>query len=471
MKNRSIRTKLVVVMFSIIIGFMGLLLVLNNLFLEDYYIIALKDDFENEATLIGDLDFDNAKKTLTYLKNQNNETGYKYIIADFDGRVIISSIPEFSLNEKQTLPKAQINYMLEHLEDIKKNETKYIVMRHLNEKNDQLMIFSWLTENRILIISDQLNDVRNNAIIANQFFILVGGVVCLLVLIMTYFMSMKLVKPIVHLNKQTNRIANLDFEVSIDFKSEDEIGQLSKNIKKLAAALDEKIKDLNDANLLLKNDMVTQRQFLASIAHEFKSPIGIIKGYTESIQLKYYENEEDKQTYLNFILEESDRLSTLVEDMVMLAQLDKRDFKLDRQKIDLTKVIEKSIAKYKPLYDEKAIIITESLKPMKVQGDLLRIEQIVDNLLANAYHYTPNNGKLTIGMADESVYFKNTCEVIEKDKLTMLVRPFYRLENSRSRETGGHGLGLTIVESLVNAHGWYLDIMSDDGYFEIVINL
>lgn len=471
MKNRSIRTKLVVVMFSIIIGFMGLLLVLNNLFLEDYYIIALKDDFENEATLIGDLDFDDAKKTLTYLKNQNNETGYKYIIADFDGRVIISSIPEFSLNEKQTLPKAQINYMLEHLEDIKKSETKYIVMRHPNEKNDQLMIFSWLTENRILIISDQLNDVRNNAIIANQFFILVGGVVCLLVLIMTYFMSMKLVKPIVHLNKQTNRIANLDFEVSIDFKSEDEIGQLSKNIKKLAAALDEKIKDLNDANLLLKNDMVTQRQFLASIAHEFKSPIGIIKGYTESIQLKYYENEEDKQTYLNFILEESDRLSTLVEDMVMLAQLDKRDFKLDRQKIDLTKVIEKSIAKYKPLYDEKAIIITESLKPMKVQGDLLRIEQIVDNLLANAYHYTPNNGKLTIGMADESVYFKNTCEVIEKDKLTMLVRPFYRLENSRSRETGGHGLGLTIVESLVNAHGWHLDIMSDDGHFEIVINM
>lgn len=471
MKNMSIRTKLVIVMFSIILGFIALLLVMNRLFLEDYYIIALKDDFEKEAALIVESSFSDNEEILVYLRNQNNVNGYKYIITDFTGRVIISSVPEFRLDAKQTLPKAQIKYMTEQLDEIKKHEMKYIVMRHSDEKNDQLMIFTWLSEDRVLIISDQLNDVRNNAVIANQFFIIIGGVVCLLVLIMTYFLSMKIVKPIVHLNKQTNRIANLDFEVSINSNSEDEIGQLSNNIKKLAASLDEKIKALNSANSLLKDDMVTQRQFLASIAHEFKSPIGIIKGYTESIQLKYYDNEEDKQTYLNYILEESDRLSALVEDVVMLAQLDKRDFRLHLSEVNITKVIEKSISKYRPLYEEKHISITNDNEPLTLKGDLIRIEQIVDNLLSNAHHYTPQNGVLEIVIKDNVIHFKNTCDFIEEEKLSMLIRPFYRLEDSRSRETGGHGLGLTIVEGLITAHGWHMEVSSKDNMFEVTIKL
>lgn len=472
MRDLSIKKKLVMVVFSLILGFMIVLLLLNVFFLEDFFIYTLKEVFIEEATEINEVYHNDPKNLLNTLKEHNNINGYKYVIVDAEGFIMLSSVPEFDENNKMALAKHQFNIISDYKEEITTKKYKYLVLKHPKKEQDQIVIMRYLTSNKTLVISVQLDEIRRNADIANKFFLITGCIMIVLILIVSYILSKKIVKPIIDINHQTAKIANLDFNVSLNYDSKDEIGQLAHSISSISKVLDQKIQDLYQANSLLKNDMISQRQFLASIAHEFKSPIGIIKGYTESIKLNYYETEEEKQDYLNYVLDESDRLNNLVEDIVLLAKLDKRDFKLDISDVDFSNTVLHSLDKYTNLMKSKGLHVETAIKSdLFISGDAVRIEQIVDNMLSNANRYTTENGHIKVSL--ESVESKavlsieNTCHEIDKIDLSSLIKPFYRLEESRSRETGGHGLGLTIVNGLVDAHHGETKLSYAEGKFII----
>ncbi|MCH4887804.1 HAMP domain-containing histidine kinase [Acidaminobacter sp. JC074] len=463
----KIKSKLIIIMFTIIVSFLGILLLLNRFFLEDYYVLSIRDDFESDVKAIKEIDQDD--KRLAYLKEQNNLKGYKYQIANDKGKVILSSVPEFRANQDMRLPNSQVDYIRKNKALLDDGVMTYFIMEHEDDINRQVLSYSKLSKDRFLIISNQLRHVRSSAHVAIEFFMMTGLLVSLVILVITFFLSKKIVDPILMINRETKKLSELNFDIDVHLDSKDELGQLSNSIQIVAAALDEKITALNLANDRLKNDMVHQRQFLASIAHEFKSPIGIIKGYTESVKLKYYKSDDEMQTFLNYVLEESDQLTGLVEDIVDLAKLDKRDFVLDMQTINLKKLLEKEVNKYKHLFDDKDIEVISSLDNLEIQGDIKRLEQIIDNLLSNAYHYTKPQGQIYVNL-HKGLVIKNTCDVIEKDKLDLLTNPFYRLEASRSKETGGHGLGLSIVDGLVKAHHGDMELDYDGNMFIVKVN-
>lgn len=476
MKNLSIKKKLVMVVFSLVLGFLVVLLLLNTLLLEEFYIYTLEDDFIEEANEIKESYDRNDPDFLLTLREHNNEKGYKYVVTNSEGVILLSSVPEFDETSQLTLPKDQVDIITDSVDERTSKGYKYFVLKHPQNDQDQIVIIKSLTPDQHLVISFQLNDVRKNASIANQFFFITGCIMTVFVLMIAYVLSKRIVQPIMDINEQTKKIANLDFEVSLDYHSNDEIGQLSQSISSIAKALDEKIQALNLANRLLENDMISQRQFLASIAHEFKSPIGIIKGYTESIKLNYYETETEKNDYLDYVLDESDQLNNLVEDIVLLAKLDKRDFKLTMSAVDLSSLVLYSLEKYDRLMTKRALHVESSIKSkVMIKGDMVRIEQIVDNILSNANRYTSDQGLIKVSLETDDTHavlvVKNTAPTIDKMDMSSLTKPFYRLEQSRSRETGGHGLGLTIANGLIDAHGGKFTLNYFEGYFIIKIVL
>jgi len=474
MRDLSIKKKLVMVVFSLILGFMIVLLLLNVFFLEDFFIYTLKEDFIEEASEINNVYHNDPENLLNTLREHNNINGYKYVIVDAEGIIRLSSVPEFDVNNEMFLPKHQFEIISDYKDEIVTNEYKYFVLKHPQKEQDQIVLIRYLTPNRTMVISVQLDEIRRNADIANQFFLITGCIIIIFILIISYVLSKKIVKPIIDINNQTAKIANLDFDVSLNYDSKDEIGQLAHSITSISKVLDQKIQELYQANSLLKNDMIGQRQFLASIAHEFKSPIGIIKGYTESVKLKYYETEEEKTDFLDYILDESDRLNNLVEDIVLLAKLDKRDFKLDISDVDLSITILHSLDKYKQLMKTRGLHLESSIKSdIVIRGDVNRIEQIVDNILSNTNRYTTDSGQVKVSLeSDEAnavLTVENSSHEINHLDLGSLVKPFYRLEESRSRETGGHGLGLTIVSGLLDAHHGELKLSYTEGKFIIKV--
>lgn len=474
MKNLSIKKKLLVVVFSLIIGFMASLLLLNKLFLEEFYIYTLKNDFIKEANSVSDIQSTDQNKMLEYLKERNNLKGYKYIIVELDGKITHSSVPEFNKESRLVLGKDQLKVINESKDEIKNRGYKYIVLDHINDDKDQIIIIKDLGSEKTLVISVQIDGIRNSANVANSFFILSGSFILLIILLISYVLSKKIVSPIIDINKETTKIAQMDFDVSLNYTHNDEIGELSHNISFIANSLDQKIKELNTANDLLEKDMIHQRQFLASLAHEFKSPVGIIKGYAESVKLNYYKDEREKTEYIDYILEESDILNSIVEDIVLLAKLDKRDFKLDISEFDMSNQMKRSLVKYKKLIDDNSLKLDSFIEAdLKINADSMRIEQIINNILSNTVRYTSLDGTIKIALKSVNgiveLVVSNTSSIISKNEINSMLKPFYRLDESRSRETGGHGLGLAIVGALVKAHNFKIALDYIDNEFLIKI--
>jgi signal transduction histidine kinase len=407
------------------------------------------------------------EKLLIRLRDRAGASGYKFTIVNRNAEIILSSVPEYQLGTTLRFPMHTENYILDLMDKLDVGDYKYAVLKHPQNEQSQIVI-AMKQEESMIVISTQLDEVVGNAQIANKFFVIVSLSLLLVILLATYVLSKKLVKPILVLNKQVEEIANFNFDSKYERLSDDELGQLGKNINHISVELEKHITDLKTSNQFLKDDMVMQRRFLASIAHEFKSPIGIIKGYAESIKLNYYATDLEKNEFTDYIVEESDRLSRLVEDMIMLAQLDNRQFTLELSEVNLSELIQSSIRKKHQTFESKGFALKlEVMDNIILQLDERRVEQVLENLVSNALRYSSKEAVIEISLQkiEDQVVLKarNQCDCIKSSDLEQLIKPFYRIEESRSRNTGGHGLGLSIVNGLVEAHGGSLDIDYQDG--------
>lgn len=471
----SITKKLVLSVATLVLAFMMLLLILNSVFLEEFYVFNLKDTFISEAEMIQDIYVNDEREVENLIKELNNTTGFKYNVVDADGKIYLSSVPEFDKSLLLSLPIHQSDYIRDNAK-ILENSYKYTIIEHPERKQDQVMLVVKLSENRYLVITEQLQEIRTNAAVANKFFVYSGMVILLLILPVTYLFSKRLVRPVLELNELTSHIADLKFDTYYKGPVEDEIGRLGKNLNRISRKLDAAIQDLEGKNEQLKNDINMQRYFLASVSHEFKTPVGIIKGYAESIKLNYYKTSEEKDEFTEYIIEESERLNDLVEDMIMLAKIDTRDFKLELRDMNLSDLVRNIYGKHSDSFSDINVSCEVNIeRDIYTCVDEKRLKQVLENILTNARRYMDKNGSFSLELKqandDVKLIIKNTCSDFSASDCDEIFRPFYRAEHSRSRITGGHGLGLSIVKAIIEAHDGsvYADYFGNT--FELTITI
>ncbi|WHY33352.1 ATP-binding protein [Cytobacillus firmus] len=212
-----------------------------------------------------------------------------------------------------------------------------------------------------------------------------------------------------------------------------------------------------------------RKDFVANVSHELKTPITSIKGFSETLLDGAMENKQTLNDFLNIILKESDRLQSLIQELLDLSKIEKQGFSLSIQQLDLADVLEDVVAIMKGKAAEKEIVLEykREEKPVYIEGDVHRLKQVFINIISNAISYTPNQGVVYISSADSDrtvlTEIRDTGIGIEAGEIPRIFERFYRVDKARSRNSGGTGLGLAIVKHLVEAHKGTISVKSEVG--------
>lgn len=216
----------------------------------------------------------------------------------------------------------------------------------------------------------------------------------------------------------------------------------------------------------LKHIEQVRKDFVANVSHELKTPITSIKGFAETMLDDEIGDRSLQQKFLTIIYKESDRLQTLIHDLLELSKLERDEFDIELRKIDLSTLIEDSVTMVNDQAEKKGIhLMLRVTKDLSLMGDEARLKQVILNLLYNAINYSRDHGVVIITARPSNQWIEILVEDngigIQKEVIDRIFERFYRVDKARSRDTGGTGLGLAIVKHIVEAHKGVIEVESE----------
>lgn len=281
--------------------------------------------------------------------------------------------------------------------------------------------------------------------------------------VLYYFISKRITKPIKNMSNAVTEFAKGNFERRVEYKGEDEIGELATNFNAMATSLE------NLENM--------RSSFVANVSHELRTPMTTISGFIEGI-LDGTISKDEQDKYLKIALDETKRLSRLVNDLLSISKMEGGEFQLNKTAFNINELVAQTLFKFETNINDKNIEVELNLNDdvSDVLADSDAITQVVTNLLHNAVKFTPEDGNIWIRTwingKKAYVEIKNLGQGIEHDKLKFIFDRFYKTDDSRSNDKNGVGLGLFIVKNLLNHHGEKIWVESEpDKYTKFVFSL
>jgi heavy metal sensor kinase len=282
-----------------------------------------------------------------------------------------------------------------------------------------------------------------------------AGIIVLLVgLAGGWLVSGRILKPIQAISETASAISETNLSERIDTEAVD------RELAELAEVLNETFTRLEAA-------FARQVRFTADASHELRTPLAIIRSQAE-LALARPRTVEHYRQAIESCLRACQRMTELVEELLMLARADAGKLDLESRPIDLKRVVNDVLVLMRPLADSKKVRIETDLKTAPLVGDAGRLGQVVTNLVSNAIQYNRPGGSVRIHLSTENgstqLAVEDTgCGIPQEDRPHLFER-FYRTDKARSRASGGHGLGLAISKSIVEAHGGTLEFQSEPGH-------
>lgn len=266
------------------------------------------------------------------------------------------------------------------------------------------------------------------------------------------FLARRMVLPLRRLIAATQRIAGGSLKERVAVTSQDEIGELATSFNAMAAALE-------------RNEQLC-RNMVADIAHELRTPLSILQAKLEALQDGVAQPTLHEIASLH---EEVLLLARLVTDLRTLSLAEAGQLDLRRERVDLAALAHRAIEGMRPQADNRGLALSLDAQPgvPLVMADPDRVFQVLGNLLSNALRYTPRGGRITVRVAVQEgqahLAVADTGPGIPTEDMPHIFERFYRADRSRSRSTGGSGLGLSIVKQLVEAMGGHISVESAPG--------
>lgn len=288
--------------------------------------------------------------------------------------------------------------------------------------------------------------------IAQWLFILAGLGAVFLASGLAIILSNQLARPLVRMALATKSITSGNYQTRVLTDGEDEVAQLGRSINDLAQNL-----EFLDTS---------RSQFLADIAHELRTPLSYIHGYAEVVKEGLVQSERDRNTYLNIIYEESGRLERLITNLFDLAQAREGILQITPVETDVREVIKQVANHLTPFASQKQTQVELHLDiEHRLMVDPIRLEQVLFNLMDNAVRYTKQRGTVRVTAVETAgvleIQVTDDGPGIPEADLPHIWDRLYRVEKSRSRQSGGTGLGLAIVKQIVELHGGTVQAKSE----------
>ena len=289
---------------------------------------------------------------------------------------------------------------------------------------------------------------------------LITAAILLVSVVGAYLLSRYYSRPLIAISQTARQMAALDLTGQCEVRRQDEIGVLAASLNEMSAQLSTALADLQAANGQLKQDIEREREqerqrveFFTAVSHELKTPIAIIKGQLEGMiyQVGDY---KDRDTYLRHCLKTTNDMEALVKEILAAARLGGSDFRLVCTDLDFSGLLQSVCRKFLGPMEDKQIALTLAIQPgVHCPGDLRLLEKAFDNVFSNAVAYSPAGARITVRLQEGVCTIENTGIQIAEEDLARLFTPFYRVDKSRSRNSGGSGLGLYITKTILDRHG------------------
>lgn len=283
-----------------------------------------------------------------------------------------------------------------------------------------------------------------------------------------FICSRILVRPVLEISRISQRMAELDMSWSCDVKSSDELGVLAESLNTMARRLDAAMSSLEDANRQLRADMEQmaamskqRRDFFAAASHELKTPITIIKGQIEGM-LMGIGRYNDVQGILPETMHEVERMEQLVAEILEITRLEMDGLAGHTGPVDFSSLTRKVVQELMPLAEERAMELGAEIPDgVTVTGAEPLLERAVHNIITNALRHSPAGEHAVVVLRPGRLTVRNSGVNIPEDELKVLFTPFARVEKSRNKASGGSGLGLYLVKTIIDLHGFTCSIDND----------
>lgn len=442
----KIQRKIALIFAAGIITFILAGILANYFLLEKYYIYKTEREFivlsKEMQKKIESRQKDLSQFIIRYGKREN----VRILILNPD--LEVEEISYYRRERDTNVPLNKIEKLIDE-----KGEKNYICRSYEQKRSESVkMIFvSETKQGNYLVFMKNTKGVQKSAAIANEFYFIIGGIVLLVALFSAHFLSVKISRPLVRMNEVTREMAELHFEQKIPEKGGDEIAELAHCINQMSDRLCDSIS-------VMERDILQRKQLIRDLSHELKTPIAVIMGYADALRYGVAQNADEQKKYCGIIADECDRMDRMVRELLELSRLEQINYALTLEKISLYRLAEELSTKYdRQMRQKKCSFSIQGEKSVEVEADRKLLECIVDNLLGNAAKYVDAHGRIEMSVYEDeqnslfSIY--NTCGEISQDKLERVWDGFFKLDDSRKREQGGHGIGLAIVKTAVELHG------------------
>lgn len=336
---------------------------------------------------------------------------------------------------------------------IKSGENAIIFKVQTNNDTNSIVYGLKLDENIYVFLNTLIDPIDSTITILKNQLIIVTVVVIILSIIIAYFISNKLSKPITSLNDSAKSFASGDYNVVFPNTDIAEINDLSDS--------------LNYAKNELAKTEDLRKDLLANISHDLKTPLTMIKAYTEMVRDITYKDEVKRNDNLNTVIEEVDRLALLVSDILDLSSIQSNITELKIEEFDIISLISNIINRFKiySLTEDFTFDFIHDEKKVLIKADKKKMEQVIYNLIGNAVNYSDNEKVVIIKVINNKdcvrIEISDKGKGIDKDKIDYIWDKYYKVDKKYKRNVVGTGLGLSIVKNIFELHKFEYGVNSE----------
>lgn len=372
----------------------------------------------------------------------------------YGNRVFIDRIKQFQV-DLIVNPKPN-HFSSTEIMDYKENDIKYkLLIKSIKNAGGKTTYIVCMTS---------LQPVDEAVQMIKDYYVYLIIFVLILIILVSFYYSKKIAKPLLQINDATKKIADLDFSETIPITRKDEIGDLSQNINTLSKALHSYIYQLQQDIEKEKQLEHTRKEFIAGVSHELKTPLSIMKSCISILEDGVASNK--KEYYFKAMSKEVDKMDMLIIDMLELAKFESGTYKMEMDVFHIDETIDYICEQLTSDITAKQLHVHKQLSKIEVVANQHRIEQVITNFITNAIRYTPEQETIIISTIEEServkVCVENKGAHIELEHLEKIWDRFYRGDTSRQRSKGGTGLGLAISKNILELHGVEYDVLNTE---------
>ena len=460
----SIRRQFALIFIGLMAGTILMCWLINSMFLEEYYTRTKRNVIYDSYTTIAQVTGSDTYSSEVFQAELDNICRmYNITVAIID---VNSQTRYLSENGGDYLENKLIGYILgfqpidlQVLEEGK----DYTIQKTGPAGNQSLEMYGRLDTGISFILSTPMESIQESAKIANRFFAYVGCLGTIAGGAIIWFVCRKMTRPILELNRISERMVHLDFDAKYHDRANNEIDMLGENINKLSATLEESISELKTANNELKKDIEKKekidemrKEFLSNVSHELKTPIALIQGYAEGLKEGINDDPDSRNFYCEVIMDEAAKMNHMVKKLLTLNQLEFGNDVVSMERFDIVALLKNYIQSAGILTKQNGIEVRmKDYAPVYVWADEYKTEEVFMNYFSNAVNHCTGDKiidvKLENGDGRVRVSVFNTGEPIPEDSIAHIWEKFYKVDKARTREYGGSGVGLSIVKAIMDS--------------------